>query len=102
MGIGRMTSRKGGHAGRWREAWSTPGRCPASSRVRQVRRGNDRKEKPARPQAEPGLARVRFGHADIDKPVEALAVDQRLEVAADQDVGAGLSGLRFALHPDWM
>ena len=54
-------------------------------------RGRDEgKEGAIGPDAE--LARLLL--ADLDQAVEALAVDQRLEAAADMDVGRGLAGRR--------
>jgi hypothetical protein len=42
------------------------------------------------------LALVFLVRADLDQPIEALAVDQRLQPGADHDIGRGLAGLGVA------
>ena len=41
-------------------------------------------------------------HTDIDKPIEALAVDKRLKVGADKNIGRWLTGFGVADDPDWV
>ena len=64
--------------------------------IGQFVRGDNTKEAAARPDAEPALVM----DAKLDQPVKAFAVDQRLEVAADTDVGRGLAIFGVALNSD--
>src|SRR6056297_2209356 len=72
------------------------GQSASACLVRQLRLGDDGKEFARRPEAKPALVPL----ADLHQPVEALAIDERLEVRPHEDIGRGLAGLWVALDPE--
>ena len=55
-------------------------------------------EHPARRHAE----HLSFDLADIDQPIERLAIDQRLEIAPHEDIGRRLARFGITVHADRM
>ncbi len=68
----------------------------------QLRGRNDREELATGPKAKPACAVTFVMRPDFHQPVEALAVDQRLEIRANVDIGRRLAGRRIPLDSNRM